>query len=175
MAASATGDLDNAFWKFSLAVYAAPGVADECLAVQESHGVDVNVLLFCAWLASARKVVLAPDDIEGIAAAVGAWHERAVKPLRGVRRFMKDVQGGDVAVLRTRVKGAEFEAEQVEQAILFARAEAHWPRAGQAVLPAALWSNLETYLRARGYRGPGGNALPLHSLCAAVLALPAAR
>ena len=43
--------LDNAFWKFSLAVYAAPGVPEECLAVQERYGVDVNVLLFCAWLA----------------------------------------------------------------------------------------------------------------------------
>jgi uncharacterized protein (TIGR02444 family) len=130
MAAPTAGTLDNAFWKFSLAVYAAPGVADECLAVQESHGVDVNVLLFCAWLAAACKVALTPGDIEGIVAAVRSWHEEAVKPLRGVRRYMKDVPGGDVAVLRTRVKGAELEAEQIEQAMLFAHAERHWPPSG---------------------------------------------
>ena len=169
MAAPAAGTLDNPFWKFSLAVYAAPGVAGECLAVQESHGVDVNVLLFCAWLAAARKVALTPADIEAIGAVVGAWHERAVKPLRGVRRYMKDVPGGDVAVLRTRVKGAEIEAEQIEQAMLFAHAERYWPQSGEAVLPAALWTNLEVCLRAQGYRGPG-DALPLRLLCAAVLA-----
>ena len=69
MAAPAAGTLDNAFWKFSLAVYATPGVAGECLAVQESLGVDVNVLLFCAWLAAARKVALTPGDIEGLVAS----------------------------------------------------------------------------------------------------------
>ena len=123
MAAPAAGTLDNALWKFSLAVYAAPGVADECLAVQESHGVDVNVLLFCVWLAVARKVALTPQDIDAIGAQVGVWHDSAVRPLRGVRRYMKNVPGGDAAVLRTRVKGAELEAEQIEQAMLFAYAE----------------------------------------------------
>lgn len=170
MAASAAGNLDNAFWKFSLAVYMAPGVADECLAVQEQYGVDVNVLLFCAWLGIARKVALTPGDIEAVGAEVGVWHESAVKPLRGVRRYMKNVPGGDVAALRTRVKAAELEAEQVEQAMLFAYAEAHWPRDGEAALPAALWANLETYLRAQGYGGPGGAGLPLRSFGKAVLA-----
>jgi uncharacterized protein (TIGR02444 family) len=174
MAASAAGNLDNAFWKFSLAVYAAPGVGDECMAVQERCGVDVNMLLFCAWLASARKVALTPADIEAIGTLVGGWHESAVRPLRGVRRYMKNVPGGDVAALRTRAKAAELEAEQIEQAMLFAYAEQHWPRHGQAALPAAFWSNLETYLGAQGYSGPGGEALPFSHLCAAVKALPAA-
>jgi uncharacterized protein (TIGR02444 family) len=170
MAAPAAGKLGNAFWTFSLAVYAAPGVADECLAVQEHYGVDVNVLLFCAWLASARQVALTSADIDAIGTLVGAWHESAVKPLRGVRRYMKNVPGGDIAALRTRVKAAELEAEQIEQAMLFSYAEQHWPRSGEGTLPAVLWTNLETYLRKQGYRGPGGEGLPLRSLCAAVSA-----
>lgn len=174
MAASAAGELDNAFWQFSLAVYAAAGVADECLAAQESHGVDVNVLLFCAWLAFARKIALTPQDIGAIGVEVDVWHESAVKPLRSVRRYMKNVPGGDVSALRTRVKADELEAEQIEQAMLFSHAEQHWPLSGQGALPAVLRANLETYLRAQGYRGPGGEALPLSNLCAAVLALPAA-
>lgn len=171
---AAAGNLDNAFWKFSLAVYMAPGVGDECLAVQEDYGVDVNVLLFCAWLAFARKVALTPVDIDTIGALVGEWHESAVKPLRGVRRYLKNVAGEDVAALRARVKAAELEAEQLEQARLFSYAESCWARAGQAALPGALWSNLETYLRAQGYRGPGGEGLPLQTLCKAVFNLPAA-
>lgn len=174
MATTAAGTLDNAFWQFSLAVYRAPGVAEECLAVQEKYGVDVNMLLFCAWLAVACKVALTRSEIEAIGARVGEWHEHVVKPLRGVRRYMKNVPGGDAAVLRTRVKAAELEAEQVEQAMLYSFAEEHWPRGGKVVLPAALWANVEMYLRAHGYSGSGGEALPLRSLCAAALDLPAA-
>ncbi len=86
---------------------------------------------------------------------------------------MKNVPGGDIAALRTRVKAAELEAERIEQAMLFSYADEQWPRGGEAALPAALLANLETYLRAQGYRGPGGEDLPLRSLCTAVLALPA--
>ena len=139
MAACAAGKLDNAFWKFSFAVYAAPGVADECLAMQESHGIDVNVLLFCAWLAAARKVALTPRDIAAIGAQVGAWHDSAVKPLRGVRRYMKNVPGGDVAALRTRVKAAELEAEQIEQAMLFAYADGIGREEGRRLCPPRFW------------------------------------
>ncbi len=173
MSASAAGNLDNAFWTFSLAVYAVPGVANECLAVQERFGVDVNMLLFCAWLAFARRVALTPHDIATIGAAVSDWHETAIKTLREVRRYMKNVPGGDVAALRTRVKAAELEAEQVEQAILFLYVEQRWPLRGEGYLPIVLRANLEAYLRAQGYHGPGGEGLPLSHLCAAVLALPA--
>ena len=38
------------FWRFSLATYRKPGVADACLALQDGCGVDVNVLLFVTWL-----------------------------------------------------------------------------------------------------------------------------
>ena len=41
---------DNEFWRFSLAIYKPPDVAAECLALQEAVGLDVNLLLFCAWL-----------------------------------------------------------------------------------------------------------------------------
>lgn len=167
---TAVADRDNAFWRFSLAVYAAPGVADECLALQESHDIDVNVLLFCAWLACARKIALTVEDIVGIGAVVGPWHEGAVKPLRNVRRNMKIVPDADVAALRTRVKAAELDAEQYEQAMLFAYAETRWPVEEQAALPAVLRSNFEIYLRAHGFDGPGGNAMPLQHLSAAALA-----
>lgn len=172
MADPAAGTLDNPFWKFSLSVYGVPGVADECLAVQESHAVDVNILLFCAWLALARQVALTRAGIDAIVVEVGTWHESAVKPLRVARRYMKKVAGPDVAALRTLVKAAELEAEQLEQAMLFAYAEKHWRDRGQGALPETLSTNLEGYLRAQGYAGPGGDALPLQSLSAAVLNFP---
>ena len=38
------------FWRFSLRLYRAPGVGDACIALQETSGVDVNLLLFLLWL-----------------------------------------------------------------------------------------------------------------------------
>ena len=162
---------DNAFWQFSIKVYASPGVADECLAVQERYGIDVNALLFCAWVAQARKIELTPRDIEALDAAVASWHESVVRPLRSVRRTMKGLPDGDIAALRTRVKGVELDAEQLEQAMLFAHAERQWAAEGHA--PAAVRANLESYLRAHGYRGQSSGDWPLARLLEAATALGA--
>ena len=163
---------DNAFWQFSIRVYASPGVADECLAVQERYGIDVNALLFCAWIARARKTELRPPDIEALDAVVASWHERVVRPLRSVRRIMKELPDGEIAALRTRVKGVELDAEQIEQAMLFAHAEQRLPAEGQAAIPAAVRANLEGYLRAHGYRGQSSD-WPLGQLVEAATALAA--
>ncbi|MFZ0067404.1 MAG: TIGR02444 family protein, partial [Pseudolabrys sp.] len=63
---------DNEFWRFSLAVYSRAGVAEECLALQETAGADINVLLFCAWTGM-QTIVLSRDDIEQALRLVVAW------------------------------------------------------------------------------------------------------
>jgi uncharacterized protein (TIGR02444 family) len=115
---------DNPFWRFSLAVYAAPGVAPECLALQDTRGIDVNMLLFCAWLGSLR-VVLTGEDLAAVEATVRSWREQVVQPLRGVRRDIKarpDAVQVDIAALRKDVAALELRAEQIEQAMLYAMA-----------------------------------------------------
>jgi uncharacterized protein (TIGR02444 family) len=161
---------DNAFWQFSLAVYAAPGVADECLALQERYGVDVNVLMFSAWIGSERKIQLTPEDIGAIAAVVTPWHESAVKPLRSVRRYMKGLSQSNIDNLRARVKGAELAAEQVEQAMLFAYAEERWAGAGNEPSSRAVAHNLETFLSAQGLQRRSGEEPTVRCLCEAVSA-----
>ncbi len=113
---------DNEFWRFSLAVYKPADVAAECLALQESLGLDVNLLLFCAWFGS-RAIVLSPGDIEAASRVVAAWHASVVRPLRGVRRHIKSQYGDGFEDLRSRVKDSELAAEQTEQAMLFAYAQ----------------------------------------------------
>ena len=110
---------DNDFWRFSLAVYSDRDVADECLALQQAAGVDVNLLLFCAW-AGAGAVVLSRTDIEAASKRVAGWQEHVVRPLRSARQSMKASGYADFESFRTRVKSMEIEAEQVEQAMLFA-------------------------------------------------------
>jgi uncharacterized protein (TIGR02444 family) len=119
-------EMDSPLWRFSLAVYRGAGVQEECLAVQERFGVDVNLLMLCAYLGAVEGAVLSASDVADALDATGAWHANAVKSLRQVRRTLKPWGSGDepfsrvVETLRTKVKGAELEAEQIEQAMMWA-------------------------------------------------------
>jgi uncharacterized protein (TIGR02444 family) len=110
---------DNDFWRFSLAVYAQVEVAQECLELQQALGVDVNILLFCAWIGT-RSFALSRNDIEAASRTVAVWHENVVRPLRGVRQQIKILYRDEFGSFQASVKGTEIEAEQIEQAILFA-------------------------------------------------------
>ena len=115
---------NNAFWTFSLNVYAASGVEAECLALQGTHEVDVNLLLFCAWAGAERRWRLAPADLDRLRQAVRPWQETVVKPLRSARRAIKMLGLPNPAAsdLRSRIATDELGAEQIEQAMLFALA-----------------------------------------------------
>jgi uncharacterized protein (TIGR02444 family) len=115
---------DSAFWRFSLKVYSAPGVEAECLALQATHDIDVNLLLFCAWAGAERRWRLAPAEFDRMRQAVREWQERIVKPLRSVRRAIKTLglQNPAIHDLRGRIAADEIEAERIEQALLFALA-----------------------------------------------------
>jgi len=113
---------DNEFWRFSLAVYKPAEIAAECLALQEAVGLDINLLLFCAWLGT-RGIVLSDSDIEAACRVAASWHNSVIRPLRGVRWYIKTQYGDAFEPLRSRVKDDELQAEQVEQAMLFAYAQ----------------------------------------------------
>lgn len=117
-------DHDNALWRFSLKVYAAPGVEAECLMLQTTHDIDINLLLFCAWAGAEWGWRLAPAELDRMRQAVREWQERVVKPLRSARRAMKALamQNPTAHDLRSRIAVDEIEAERIEQGMLFALA-----------------------------------------------------
>ena len=53
-------DLDNAFWRFSLAVYASDGVAQECLALQDASSVAGLLITTEAMVAEKPEKKAAP-------------------------------------------------------------------------------------------------------------------
>jgi len=111
------------FWRFSLRFYRRPAVADACIALQDGCGVDVNILLFMLWLATARRrVPLA--TAQDVCARAAAWHDDVVVPLRTLRRRLKDgstlVERGTAELFRTRIKAAELESERLQQEAMFA-------------------------------------------------------
>lgn len=112
-------------WRFSLQVYSAPGVQGECLELQDRHGADVNLVLFCAYLGAVRSVLMTPQDLAASQAVVSAWHEDIVKRARMLRRALKDQRtaGGtelaeEIETLRNSVKRAELDSERLEQKLL---------------------------------------------------------
>lgn len=112
---------DNPFWRFSLAVHGAPGVDAECLALQDTHGIDVDVLLFCVWV-GARGTLLTDDGLATIEALVQPWRDTAIAPLRAARRGIKTLPQAaddDVAALRKDLAALELRAEQIEHAMLY--------------------------------------------------------
>jgi len=156
---------DNPFWDFSLAVYARPGVADACLALQERHGLDVNLLLFCCW-AGARGRALTGDELARLVAAARPWQEGVVKPLRAARRWLKaQATAPDelAGTLRGRIKQQELAAERIEQQVL---AGSLLPGAGDPS-PDNAAANLRLYLGAASIRPRGVDRADLGLLLAA--------
>jgi uncharacterized protein (TIGR02444 family) len=149
---------DNDFWRFSLAVYGQPEIAEECLSLQQAHGVDINLLLFCAWLGT-RGAILSSKDLEDASGAVSAWNEGVVRPLRGVRQWIKARYCDEFGSIRERVKGIELEAEQIEQAILLAFSKRIQGLRAGVDRAEAVARNVDQYLRLKS--GPSQTSAPL--------------
>lgn len=146
-----------AFWRYSVDLYDCAGQA--CLDLQDSHGLDVNLLLFCCWSGS-RGRSLADGELLAARRTVAPWRDNVIEPLRRARRFLKNrpVHEG-VGDMRQRVLALELEAEQIEQALLVDEVDASGQEptgalAGPLVLTA---DNLLGYLRLSG-TDPNGDA-----------------
>ena len=107
--------LPHPFWNFSLEIYAAEGVSAACLDLQERRGCDVNILLFCCWLGASGRPTLTADRLRVLLAEIEAWQRQIVKPLREVRRLLKDQAPETGDAVRRRVADAELAAEHAEQ------------------------------------------------------------
>ncbi len=107
--------MSDGFWDWAVAAYAAPGVAEECLHLQDVHEQAVPLLLWAAWCAGTGR---APDEdaLEGAVDTTRVWADHAVVPLRDLRRALKtrrpDMADADREAVRAMVKAAELEAER---------------------------------------------------------------
>jgi uncharacterized protein (TIGR02444 family) len=137
----------NPFWDFSIVLYRKPGVAEACIALQERLGIDVNLLLYFAWLGSEGRA-LSQSEAAAVVAHVTAWHDEVVRPLRALRTDLKgNTKGAPPPVaerLRAQIKSAELNAERIEQEMLYALPRAERSAPGKS--PAR--SNIERYLEA---------------------------
>lgn len=118
---------DHPFWDFSLEIYGADGVAPACLALQEAHQLDVNIVLFCCWIGASGRGALDAGEAAAMTAAVAEWHAEVVRGVRAVRQLLKDgLAPAPIELsepLRRRIAKIEVELEHVEQLMLGAAIE----------------------------------------------------
>lgn len=107
------------FWEYSLALYARPGVAAACLALQDRHGCEVNLLLLCFWRAKLGLGGWMPGEISRAEDSLRPLQD-VLRPLRQARRALKPLGPDDpvAADLYVGMKALELRLEQLAQAYL---------------------------------------------------------
>jgi uncharacterized protein (TIGR02444 family) len=110
----------DAFWRFSLMLYARPGVAEALIALQDRAGHNVNLVLFGLWLAVCEGAMLDAAGLARAEAAMAGLDREVVQPLRRLRRALKGAADGDIRDLRRRVLALEIAAERRVQTRLAA-------------------------------------------------------
>lgn len=105
------------FWDFSLAVYKQPEVSNVCLTLQDDYGANINMMLFSLWLGQSGRGVAAISDWQTMTQRTRHWRERVIRPLRSVRRFLRDEHLAPLS-MKDNILKCEFDAEHIEQLIL---------------------------------------------------------
>lgn len=109
--------MSNPLWDYSLAAYGLDGVAPTCLALQDSFCLDVNLLLYAAWLAHIQRRLSHAHLIE-VDGLIADWRENVVQPLRALRRQLREYPGA--AGIYKEIKALELRAEQQQQDMMYA-------------------------------------------------------
>ena len=135
-------------WDFALRLYRMPGVAPACLELQERHGIDVTLMLFCLWHGTVCEEPLG-ERLPAVAASAREFHRASVLPIRAARRWLKRNPGGlkqpVAAALYGTVLAAEIDCEHAELLMLSRQAPAPEARRGAGPFPAAIAANLAAF------------------------------
>ena len=114
---------DNPFWDFSLEYYGRVGVAERLITLQENLEADVNIMLYCCWVAYLGAPGLTETQIAYVVSLVNHWQKEIVTPLRTLRSKLKIDSSGGLRPwsdkIRRKIKTVELEAERLEQLMIY--------------------------------------------------------
>jgi uncharacterized protein (TIGR02444 family) len=105
-------------WLFSLQAYQYPQVATACTRLQTHYQANINILLFCCWLAFTRRGQLSVEELRQCQAALSSWHQHITSPLRQLRRRVASTKQGWAQTLKRSLLDDELFAEYSEQVLL---------------------------------------------------------
>ena len=109
----------DAAWAAIVGHYARPGVADELLHAQQASDLDIVLFLFFRYLEQDLHQVFDGAARAEARAAIESWRNAAIKPLRAMRRSLKEMAGLDAIdathfAFRESLKQMELTAERIE-------------------------------------------------------------
>jgi uncharacterized protein (TIGR02444 family) len=136
------------FWDFTLTIYGQPGVSPALIELQDKFGRDVNLVLYCCWVAASGRGALSAADLAAADAAVAVWRGGVVEPLRAARRAAKQAPPVETAGFYEAIKKIELDAERISHRCLASVAPSAKAGVSSADRLAALEANLATYLGA---------------------------
>jgi len=143
---------DEVFWRFSVAFYERPGVADALIALQDRDGFEVNLILFALWLGISGRGTLGGDTLSAAERIAATLRREIVEPLRRLRRKLRHHPDRDVQRLREGVKALELAGEKLVQERLARLAGSGCTKTDPRGWPAAAHANLALYLGGDGVR-----------------------
>ena len=106
---------DPNFVSYATALYHYPEVEQACIMAQDVHGLDVNMILLCAWSGFCRRYLLSEREIALLSEVSVLWQHSMIQQLRSGRRWLKSQKMRGAEALRERLLAIEVEAERLEQ------------------------------------------------------------
>ncbi len=142
---------EHDFWSFSLRVYSRPKVERIFLELQTRWQLNVNMLLYCCWLAETGQPAVSTDQIHRLMQQISEWQQSVVQPLRGLRMRVKPLAQGNTQgdALYAQLKRAELQAERIEQNVLQAHSnfDEQGARLGIHIQKQQAEKNISAYLQ----------------------------
>ncbi len=141
-------DDDFPLWAWAVGRYTQPGVADNCLVLQDRYGARVTLVLWLLWL-DERGVPVSPSQLEDACRQVASVENELVVPLRRLRRQIRCWKAlePELEQAREHIKKAELLAEK---AVLRRLAVFSAPWRPDNKKPATARGGLEAYLAGLG-------------------------
>ena len=106
----------NPLWRFSKNIYRKGEVSETLLHLQDKFSIDVNMILFVAWLASINRSITT-SDIQDAQKLVSLWRTKMIVPIRNIRRSVRNFP--DTDYLYANIKKLEIDTEKEELKILY--------------------------------------------------------
>jgi uncharacterized protein (TIGR02444 family) len=162
------------FWDYALPLHETKGVGEAVIALQDRHGVNVNVMLLSCWVGATGRGRLGEDGVRKAIEASRTWNRDVVQQLRQVRRVMRPgIPPIDKALsdsIRRRILEIELDCERAE-IVMLGQA---FDRAAREGLPAHeraddVAANLRDYFNVMGIKPANDDFGYVHAVIGAAV------
>lgn len=138
-------DQAEIFWCEASMHFEQEQVKDACLTLQDSHGLNINLLLLAWWLAG-QGYELQPEQFRVLDDAVRNWHDQQLRTIRQLRNAAKNATWLDDEHrqnLYQKLLDSELAMEKIEQRMLLEKLAAlHANKRSEASARQSLWNYL---------------------------------